>query len=150
MPTRRRRPASAATADVRVAGVPFGIAICREGWRYPETVRWAARRCAGGVPPACDGRGWNGRVPRPGDPEGQCTRRRWSRGRRRRNADLLREFQLRWHATGATTCLIGPDGRCVEQIPYGEEARWWWRTSTCGRRRIALGAERFAPERYGD
>ena len=22
----------------------FGIAICHEGWRYPETVRWAARR----------------------------------------------------------------------------------------------------------
>lgn len=21
----------------------FGIAICHEGWRYPETVRWAAR-----------------------------------------------------------------------------------------------------------
>lgn len=31
-------------------GVRFGIAICHEGWRYPETVRWAtgllARRFA--------------------------------------------------------------------------------------------------------
>ena len=26
--------------------VTFGIAICHEGWRYPETVRWAARRGA--------------------------------------------------------------------------------------------------------
>ena len=26
--------------------VTFGVAICHEGWRYPETVRWAARRCA--------------------------------------------------------------------------------------------------------
>lgn len=24
----------------------FGIVICHEGWRYPETVRWAARRSA--------------------------------------------------------------------------------------------------------
>ena len=24
----------------------FGVAICDEGWRYPETVRWAARRGA--------------------------------------------------------------------------------------------------------
>src|SRR4051812_7757092 len=24
----------------------FGISICHEGWRYPETVRWAARRGA--------------------------------------------------------------------------------------------------------
>src|ERR1700677_3488292 len=26
--------------------LPFGISICHEGWRYPETVRWAARRGA--------------------------------------------------------------------------------------------------------
>ena len=26
--------------------VSFGIAICHEGWRYPETVRWAARHGA--------------------------------------------------------------------------------------------------------
>ena len=29
-----------------VAGVTIGVAICHEGWRYPETVRWAARRGA--------------------------------------------------------------------------------------------------------
>ena len=29
-----------------VDGVPFGVAICIEGWRYPETVRWAATRGA--------------------------------------------------------------------------------------------------------
>src|SRR2546429_2823604 len=27
-----------------VDGVPFGVVICHEGWRYPETIRWAARR----------------------------------------------------------------------------------------------------------
>ena len=26
--------------------VTFGVAICHEGWRYPETVRWAVRRGA--------------------------------------------------------------------------------------------------------
>jgi predicted amidohydrolase len=26
--------------------LPFGVAICHEGFRYPETVRWAARRGA--------------------------------------------------------------------------------------------------------
>src|SRR5947207_2337374 len=25
-----------------INGVRFGVAICHEGWRYPETVRWAA------------------------------------------------------------------------------------------------------------
>jgi len=27
-------------------GLKFGVAICHEGWRYPETVRWPARRGA--------------------------------------------------------------------------------------------------------
>ena len=30
----------------RVGPLTFGVAICHEGWRYPETVRWAARRGA--------------------------------------------------------------------------------------------------------
>lgn len=30
----------------QIGNVKFGIAICHEGWRYPETVRWAARRGA--------------------------------------------------------------------------------------------------------
>lgn len=25
-----------------VDGVPFGVTICHEGWRYPESMRWAA------------------------------------------------------------------------------------------------------------
>lgn len=30
----------------QVGVLTFGIVICHEGWRYPETVRWAARRGA--------------------------------------------------------------------------------------------------------
>jgi predicted amidohydrolase len=30
----------------RAGGVTFGVVICHEGWRYPETVRWAAKRGA--------------------------------------------------------------------------------------------------------
>lgn len=30
----------------QVGPCTFGVAICHEGWRYPETVRWAARRGA--------------------------------------------------------------------------------------------------------
>jgi predicted amidohydrolase len=29
-----------------VGGMTFGVAICHEGWRYPETVRWAVRHGA--------------------------------------------------------------------------------------------------------
>ncbi len=30
----------------RAGALTFGVAICHEGWRYPETVRWAARHGA--------------------------------------------------------------------------------------------------------
>ena len=30
----------------KIDSLTFGVAICHEGWRYPETVRWAARRGA--------------------------------------------------------------------------------------------------------
>jgi predicted amidohydrolase len=30
----------------RAGPLTFGVAICHEGWRYPETVRWSARRGA--------------------------------------------------------------------------------------------------------
>ncbi len=30
----------------QAGGLSFGVAICHEGWRYPETVRWAAMRGA--------------------------------------------------------------------------------------------------------
>jgi len=40
-------PALGAERRVFAAGpLTFGIVICHEGWRYPETVRWAARRGA--------------------------------------------------------------------------------------------------------
>jgi predicted amidohydrolase len=39
--------APAAERRVFHAGpLTFGVAICHEGWRYPETVRWAVRRGA--------------------------------------------------------------------------------------------------------
>jgi len=40
-------PALGTGRRVFTAGpLTFGIVICHEGWRYPETVRWAARRGA--------------------------------------------------------------------------------------------------------
>jgi predicted amidohydrolase len=30
----------------QIGPLTFGVVICHEGWRYPETVRWAARRGA--------------------------------------------------------------------------------------------------------
>jgi predicted amidohydrolase len=46
-PSEERTFSAGAGRRVFQAGpLTFGIAICHEGWRYPETVRWAARRGA--------------------------------------------------------------------------------------------------------
>lgn len=39
-------PATTGRRVFEAAGMTFGVAICHEGWRYPETVRWAARHGA--------------------------------------------------------------------------------------------------------
>ncbi len=58
-PSTPEEPVALATAAVQLAAqahatrqifqagpLTFGIAICHEGWRYPETVRWSARHGA--------------------------------------------------------------------------------------------------------
>lgn len=46
-PSEERTYAAGSGRRVFTAGpLTFGMAICHEGWRYPETVRWAARRGA--------------------------------------------------------------------------------------------------------
>jgi predicted amidohydrolase len=39
-------PATTGRRVFEAAGMTFGVVICHEGFRYPETVRWAARRGA--------------------------------------------------------------------------------------------------------
>jgi predicted amidohydrolase len=131
-----------------VAGVPFGIAICHEGWRYPETVRWAARRGAPVVfHPHVTGGDGNGKVPRFwGDPEGQYYEKTMV-ARAAENVIYFASANFALPDQETATCLIGPDGRCVEQIPYGEVGLLG--ADLDRRAAIRWGAERFAPERYG-
>jgi predicted amidohydrolase len=106
-----------------VDGVPFGIAICHEGWRYPETVRWAARRGARVVfHPHLAGSNHGGPVPRYwGEPAAPYFE----------NAMIARaaentiyfasvNYALRYQETA--TSLVAPDGTCVGRTPYGDEA----------------------------
>jgi predicted amidohydrolase len=100
----------------------FGIAICHEGFRYPETVRWAARRGAQLVfHPHYH---W----PEPGsyrptsyaDPANTFHEK----------AALCRAAENTiWYATincaspgsGTTSAIIRPDGALLCHQPYGEE-----------------------------
>ncbi len=132
-----------------VNGVPFGIAICHEGWRYPESVRWAARRGARVVfHPHITGGDGKGIVPRYwGDPAAPYYEK----------AMLLRAMENEIYFASANyalpdqesaTSLIAPDGTCVAQTPYGEDSLLVADLDLAA----ATGryAHRYAPERYGD
>jgi len=99
----------------------FGIAICHEGWRYPETVRWAARRGAKLVfhPQFHEAEPGSYRPSRFADPENSFHEK----------AALCRAAENTcWFATvnyaGAgsptTSAVIRPDGTLLRHQPYGE------------------------------
>lgn len=133
----------------RICGVSFGIAICHEGWRYPETVRWAARR---GAPlvfhPHVTGGDGHGVVPRFfGDPQAPYYEKAMV-ARAAENVIYLASVNYALADQESATCVVAPDGRCVAQLPYGEEALLVADLDLRSATRWA--AERLAPERYGD
>ena len=132
-----------------VDGVPFGIAICHEGWRYPETVRWAARRGAPVVfHPHVTGGDGRGTVPRYwGDPEAPYYEKAMV-ARAVENVIYFASANYALPDQETATSLIAPDGRCVAHTPYGEEALLVAELDLGAA--TGWGARRYAPERYGD
>ena len=132
-----------------VDGVPFGVVICHEGWRYPETVRWAARRGARVVfHPHLAGSDHGGAVPRYwGDPAPPYFENAMI-ARAAENAIYFASvnFALRYQETA--TSVVAPDGSCVAHMAYGEEALLVVDLDPGA----ATGAyaRRYAPERYGE
>ena len=132
-----------------VDGVPFGIAICHEGWRYPETVRWAARRGAPVVfHPHVTGGDGRGVVPRYwGDPEDTYYEKAMV-ARAVENVIYFASANFALPDQETATSLVAPDGRCVAHIPYGEEALLVADLDLGAA--TGLYARRYAPERYGE
>lgn len=132
-----------------VDGVSFGVAICHEGWRYPETVRWAARRGACVVfHPHLAGSDHSGAVPRCwGEPVAPYFENAMI-ARAVENAIYFASvnYALRYQETA--TSLVAPDGRCVGHTAYGEEALLVVDLDPGA----ATGsyARRYAPDRYGE
>lgn len=105
-----------------IDGVPFGITICHEGWRYPEATRWSAARGAKVVfHPQLTGSDRSGpTLERWGDPDSPYYEK----------AMLMRSIENTvWFASvnnafrfqESATSLIDPEGVCVAHVPYGEE-----------------------------
>ena len=105
-----------------VDGVPFGIAICHEGWRYPESVRWAATRGARLVfHPQLTGSDRTGiTIERWGDPGSPYYEKAMvARGVENTIYFASVNYALRYQ--DFATSLLGPEGDCLAYVPYGQE-----------------------------
>ena len=132
-----------------VDGVPFGITICHEGWRFPESVRWSARRGARIVfHPHITGSDDLGMVPAYwGDPNAPY----YEKTMLARAAENTIWYASVNHAVRfqeSATSLIDPEGNLVAHVPYGEEAMLIHDIDLC--RATGYYAKRFTPEYYPD
>jgi len=122
----------------RVKRVPFGIVICHEGWRYPETVRWAVLRGAKVIfQPQVTGSDRSRDFP--GAPLGLSHRKSGTKGRTRRmewgesfyekamvcraqeNSVYFASVNQALACQNSATSLIDPKGKLLGHIPCGKE-----------------------------
>lgn len=103
-----------------VNGVKFGISICHEGFRYPETVRWAARNGANIVfHPHCSGSNVEGVELTEWGNKNNSYYEKAMMMRALENTIYFASvnYAMRFHESG--TALIDPDGTCVVHETYG-------------------------------
>lgn len=130
-----------------VNGVKFGIAICHEGWRYPETVRWAAVRGAKIV----------FHPQHTGNEKSGVSLKQWGAAdapyyeqammmRSRENTIYFASVNYALRFQESATSLIAPSGQCQAYLPYGEEGLLV--AAINPEEATGLLARRFAPDRY--
>ena len=106
----------------QTGALTFGISICHEGWRYPETVRWAARRGAqivfhphfheaepGGYPPTSFA-----------DPRNSFHEKAVL-CRAAENTCYVATVNCSSAGSPSTSAVVRPDGTLLAYQPYGEE-----------------------------
>lgn len=102
--------------------ITFGVTICHEGWRYPETVRWAARRGAQIVfhphfHPAEPG----GYVPRTFADAKSTFHEKAALCRAAENTVYFATVNYACADAPTTSAVVKPDGTLLCHQPYGEE-----------------------------
>jgi predicted amidohydrolase len=129
-----------------VNGVRFGVAICHEGWRYPETVRWAARRGAKIVfHPQLTGTEREGvRLTEWGSPDAPYYEKAMLM-RSIENTIYFASVNYALRYQESATSLIDPAGRCQAYLPYGQEGVLVQEIHVD--EATGLLAQRYAPER---
>lgn len=100
----------------------FGIAICHEGWRYPETVRWAVRHGAHIVfHPHFDEAEPGSYVPSSfGDPA-NTFHEKAALCRAAENTCYFATVNCASTGSPTTSAVVRPDGTLLSYQPYGKE-----------------------------
>jgi predicted amidohydrolase len=99
----------------------FGIVICHEGWRYPETVRWAVRHDAQIVfHPHFDDHPSDVRWTTFADPRNSFHEKA-ALCRAAENGCWFATVNCAMNGSSTTSAIIRPDGSLLCWQPYGEE-----------------------------
>jgi predicted amidohydrolase len=132
-----------------INGLKFGIAICHEGWRYPETVRWAAMRGAKIVfHPQHTGAEKEGiRLTQWGSSNAPYYEKAMM-CRSIENTIYFASVNYALRFQESATTLIAPSGQCQAYLPYGQEGVLVQQLNLD--EATGLLAARFAPERYSE
>jgi predicted amidohydrolase len=100
----------------------FGVAICHEGWRYPETVRWAARRGAHVVfHPHFHEAEEGGFVPSSFADPRNTFHEKAALCRAAENTCYFATVNFASPGAPTTSAIARPDGTLLAHQPYGEE-----------------------------
>jgi predicted amidohydrolase len=99
----------------------FGVAICHEGWRYPETVRWAARRGAQIVfhPHFHEGEPGGYRPSIFADPANSFHEKA-ALCRAAENTCFFATVNCASDGSPTTSAVVRPDGTLLSHQPYGK------------------------------
>ena len=129
-----------------INGVKFGVAICHEGWRYPETVRWAAARGAKIVfHPQHTGSDREGvRLTQWGAASAPYYEKAMMM-RSIENTIYFASVNYALRFQESATSLIDPSGQCQAYLPYGQEGVLVQTINV--EEATGLLANRYAPER---
>jgi len=129
-----------------VAGVRFGISICHEGWRYPETVRWAAVRGAQIVfQPQVTGADYVEAAPVP--EWGTTFYEKAMQCRAEENSIYFVSVNRAMKRQNSASSVIDPKGDLVDFVPRGEEKLLVVDLDLT--KATGFYANRFRPELYG-
>jgi predicted amidohydrolase len=122
-PSEESTYAPGAERHIFAAGpLTFGVAICHEGWRYPETVRWAARRGAHVVfhPQFHEAEPGSYRPTTFADPA-NTFHEKAALCRAAENSCYFATVNFASIGSPTTSAVVGPDGTLLSYQPYGVE-----------------------------